>query len=239
VEENNQKDNNYDPFNDQALNQLRNSETNGTAESEHTGNEQPATPQGYQQSEGNTAGTESQYGQYQQPQYQGGQGNTDNYYQNTQNPYGQYQYNQNQNNSTQYNQNQYNQNPYNQYQNQNSYQQNPYQQYQYQEPTPPKNNGMAIASLVCGIIGILLSCCYYLSLPLAIISVILGILVLKNHKDGRPLAIVGIVLGAITILISLIFVLVSIYVFNSMAGNGYDIFQEYNKIFNGEVPNVY
>lgn len=219
--DNNQNENNNDPFNNQALNQLRNDVTSGAAESEHTGSEQPANPQGNQQSQGNAYGAQPQYGQYQQPQYQNNQ--------DSQNPYNQNQYNQNPYNQNQYNQSQNNQNQYNQ----NGYNQNPYQQYnQYQEQIPPKNNSMAIGSMVCGIIGVLLSCCYYVSLPLAVISIVLGILVLKNKKDGKPLAIVGIVLGSITVLIAVLFIFASFYMVNTGYYN--DIMQEYNNILGGD-----
>ncbi len=103
---------------------------------------------------------------------------------------------------------QYNPNPngYQQY-NQNPYQNNQYQygQYQqYQTPVQPQSNGMAVGSLICGILGILLSCClWYIAIPLAIAGLVLGILVIKNKKGGKNLAIVGIVLSAISIIIGI------------------------------------
>lgn len=62
---------------------------------------------------------------------------------------------------------------------------------------------MAIGSLVCGIIGLLLSCCWYIGIPLSIAGLVLGILVIKNKKGGKPMAIAGIVLSSITIVIGL------------------------------------
>lgn len=109
----------------------------------------------------------------------------------------------------QYGQNnqQYNPNGYQQY-NQNPYQNNQYQygQYQqYQEPVQPQSNGMAVGSLICGILGILLSCClWYIAIPLAIAGLVLGILVIKNKKGGKNLAIVGIILSAISIVIGIV-----------------------------------
>ena len=108
----------------------------------------------------------------------------------------------NQNGYQQFNQNPYQNNPYqnNQYQN-NQYQYNPNQQYQ---PVQPQSNGMAIGSLICGIIGLLLSCCFwYIALPLSIAGIVLGILVIKKKKGGKTMAIIGIVLSSITVVIGI------------------------------------
>lgn len=118
-------------------------------------------------------------------------------------------------NYPQYNQNsngyqQYNQNPY---QN-NQYQYGQYQQ--YQAPVQPQSNGMAVGSLICGILGILLSCClWYIALPLAIAGLVLGILVIKNKKGGKNLAIVGIVLSSISIIIGIFAAIMVIAVFTN------------------------
>ncbi|MDF2942677.1 MAG: hypothetical protein K0S01_1535 [Herbinix sp.] len=115
----------------------------------------------------------------------------------------------------QYQQQQYQQPLYQQPQNQQSqYQQtnpnqsqNQYQQYQqYQQPLQPrKDNGMAIAAMVCGIVSFVFSCClWYLALPLAIVGLVLSIIVIKNKKDGKGMAIAGIVLSSITIIIAII-----------------------------------
>jgi hypothetical protein len=80
-----------------------------------------------------------------------------------------------------------------------------YQQYQQYQQPPRKDNGMAIASMVCGIVSFVISCClYYLALPLAIVSIVLAIMVLKNNKGGKGMAIAGLVLSGITVLIALL-----------------------------------
>ncbi len=105
---------------------------------------------------------------------------------------------------------QYNQDPY---QN-NQYQYGQYQQ--YQTPDQPQSNGMAVGSLICGILGILLSCClWYIAIPLAIAGLVLGILVVKNRKGGRNLAIAGIVLSSISIVLAIIVVICVIIVFTN------------------------
>jgi hypothetical protein len=129
-----------------------------------------------------------------------------------------------------------NQNGYQQY-NQNPYQNNQYQygQYQqYQTPVQPQSNGMAVGSLICGILGILLSCClWYIALPLAIAGLVLGILVVKNKKGGKNLAIVGIVLSSISIIIGIFAAIMFIAVFtNPEFGSMYEeILQEFETTY--------
>lgn len=133
----------------------------------------------------------NQQTQYQQPQ-QGQQ------YQNPQYPGQQSQSQQSQGQQTVYQQPQYQQNtrqPGPQ----------PYQyQYQYQQPqnqpiTPPVSN-LAIASMVLGIVSFLLDCIIFISIPTAIISLVLGIISLKEKKGGKGLAIAGIIISSIALL---------------------------------------
>ena len=131
---------------------------------------------------------------------------------------------------------QQNPNGYQQY-NQNPYQTNQYQygQYQqYQTPVQPQSNGMAVGALICGILGILLSCClWYISIPLSIVGLVLGILVLKKKKGGKSLAIIGIVLCAISILIGIFVAIVVIAVFtNPEFSSMYDeILREFETVY--------
>lgn len=140
------------------------------------------------------------YSQYNQQQYQP--------------PYNQPQNNQNLNNSPQFQQPQYNQFNNNQYQSpqyiqpqykgQSQYQQ-PYNQYQM--PSQP-NYGMAVASMICGIVSIVFNCCiWYISLPTAIVSFILGILSIKNKYSGKGMAIAGIVLSSIVFFAFVLFII--------------------------------
>ena len=75
---------------------------------------------------------------------------------------------------------------------------------------------MAVGSLICGILGILLSCClWYIAIPLAIAGLILGIIVVKNKKGGKNLAIVGIVLSSISIILGIFAAIMFIAVFTN------------------------
>lgn len=74
-----------------------------------------------------------------------------------------------------------------------------------QPPPPPyqppqQKKGMAIASLVLGIVSLVFFCAWYLSIPCAIVGLILGIIANKKFKTGMAtagiiLSIIGIVTG--------------------------------------------
>lgn len=72
------------------------------------------------------------------------------------------------------------------------------------QEAPQGGKGMAIASMVLGIIGIVVSCIWYLSFPCGIIAIVLGILHnKKNTKSGMATA--GLVCGIIAILLAILF----------------------------------
>ncbi len=74
------------------------------------------------------------------------------------------------------------------------------------EPNKPSGGkGFGIASMVLGIVALSLSCCfYYVSIPCAVIGVVLGVIGLK--RAGRGMAIAGLVCSVVS-LIPAIFVL--------------------------------
>lgn len=56
-----------------------------------------------------------------------------------------------------------------------------------QSPAPPSSNGLALASMICGICAIGLCCVWFLAAPLAIIAIVLGVLGLSlPNADGTP-----------------------------------------------------
>jgi len=69
--------------------------------------------------------------------------------------------------------------------------------YGYMPPQPPRGNGAAIGSLICGILG----CIPFLT---GLLAVILGIVGLRKTRDpavgGKGMAIAGLILGLISIL---------------------------------------
>ena len=91
---------------------------------------------------------------------------------------------------------------------------NSYNQGQYSNgPVPPypptqqgQGHGMAIASLVLGIVGIVFGCClWYITIPCAIIGLILGVMANKQDKNGMATA--GIVLSSISLALAVIVII--------------------------------
>lgn len=76
--------------------------------------------------------------------------------------------------------------------------------------TPVNNggsNGMAIASMVLGIVALVFGCClWYISIPCSIVGLILGGVSLAQKRGGKGMAIAGIVLSAIGIIVAVIVV---------------------------------
>jgi len=71
---------------------------------------------------------------------------------------------------------------------------------------PPRNNGMAIAGLVCGLVGLLIF--WFLLGPLAMIFGGIGLSRANRGAPGRGMAIAAIVLGALDVVVYLILLLV-------------------------------
>ncbi len=77
-------------------------------------------------------------------------------------------------------------------------------------PMPVKTNGMAIASMVLGIVAVPLLCCWFIGVVPAVLAIIFGFLAKNNIKSsygaekGDGMAIAGIVLGFVAIGFSLI-----------------------------------
>ena len=63
-----------------------------------------------------------------------------------------------------------------------------------------EQKGLSVASLVLGIISLVLSCFWYISIPCSILAIVLGAVGMK--KGGKGMGIAGIVLGAITIVLA-------------------------------------
>lgn len=65
---------------------------------------------------------------------------------------------------------------------------------------PRPTSGAAIASMILGIIALLSSCCfYYISIPCAVIGVILAAVGIKSGKGGKGMAIAGLVCSIISL----------------------------------------
>mgnify|MGYP002528578248 CR=1 FL=1 len=71
------------------------------------------------------------------------------------------------------------------------------------ETVVQENKGLSIASMVLGIISVVLFCMWYISIPCAILAIIFG--VIGKKKGGKGIAIAGLVLGIVAIAILLLF----------------------------------
>lgn len=106
---------------------------------------------------------------------------------------------------------------------QNYYQDNTSNVQQYQ--APPQNegsggtNGMQVASLVLGIIGIPASCCYGLGFLLGLIGLILAIVGNKKNK-GSGIGIGGLVCSIIAMIIGLLMLIYFVAIIMGMMGSG-------------------
>lgn len=61
--------------------------------------------------------------------------------------------------------------------------------------------GFGIASMVLGIVALVMSCCFYfISIPCAVIGIILAGVALSGHKEGRGMAIAGLVCSVISLI---------------------------------------
>lgn len=69
--------------------------------------------------------------------------------------------------------------------------------------------GYSIASLVCGILGLLCCCCGWFGLIVSIAGIVLGVISLNKNCEGRGMAIAGIVCGGIGALVAVIAVIIA------------------------------
>lgn len=87
---------------------------------------------------------------------------------------------------------------------------------------PPKSNGIAVAALVCGIIGALIAWAPFVvifGLILAILAVIFGVQGLKRAKEvdkGRGVALAGLILGVAGIVLSAIGIWLTVVVWREV-----------------------
>ncbi len=108
----------------------------------------------------------------------------------------------------------------------NQYDYNPQQYPTYNDAQPQKNDGKAVASLVLGIVGLVLFCCcagIYCSIP----GLILGIVSKKSRPQNNGIATAGIVLSAIGVAVLLFYIIYYIAVGFSIT-NYNDIWDYYS-----------
>lgn len=91
---------------------------------------------------------------------------------------------------------------------QTQYAQPQYAQPQYAAPQPVKKSnkiGFAIASLVLGIVSILMCCCCEIGALFGIPGIILGGIAISKKYDGKGMAIAGVICSVIGIVICIVY----------------------------------
>ncbi len=86
------------------------------------------------------------------------------------------------------------------------------------EDAKKDKKGFCIASMVLGIVALVLFCLWYISIPCAILAIIFGVLGIKSTKKG--MAIAGLVTGSVGLVIS--FAIIVFIVIFGMALGIYD-----------------
>lgn len=71
-----------------------------------------------------------------------------------------------------------------------------------------ENKGLSIASMVLGIVSVVLFCIWYISIPCAILAIIFGIVGMK--KGGKGMGVAGLVLGIVALAVLVIVYLLAI-----------------------------
>ena len=81
-----------------------------------------------------------------------------------------------------------------------------------------KGSGLAIASMVLGIVSLICSCCIpYLPVLLALLGVILGGVSLGGHYEGKGMAIAGLVCSIIALIPSIVVIVAGASLLSSLA----------------------
>lgn len=106
--------------------------------------------------------------------------------------------------------------------------------YQSSQNQPAPKTGLALASLILGIISLVLSCMGF-NIILAIIAIILGAVYLsKKQQERRGMAIAGLVLGIISIALFVLIIVLAVVLSFGMLMGGDPLYTDmYNEILNG------
>ena len=105
-----------------------------------------------------------------------------------------------------------------------------------QEPEKDRK-GFAIASMVLGLVSIVLFCVWFISIPCGILAIIFGILAFSSSKKG--MAITGFITGGIGIFISFI-IFVFLFSFGFIAGVANGLSEiDYDDIYNETYDDIY
>ena len=109
----------------------------------------------------------------------------------------------------------------------NNYDPNNNSQPPMQTPGEHPKKGMCVASMVLGIVSLVLFCAWYLSIPCAILAIIFSIRANKAGKNGMATA--GLIMGIIGLILAII---VAIAVFASIGSFSEEFSNGFKDAFN-------
>lgn len=119
------------------------------------------------------------------------------------------------------------------------YQQSVYQQPMYPaypQPVPVPGKGLGVAGMVLGIISLVFTCCTeYISIPCAVIGLILSVVGLSKAKKAgmkNGCAVAGIVCTCISLVITTVLLVLAYTVFS-------DFINEFSNELGSEIYNIY
>ena len=116
----------------------------------------------------------------------------------------------------------------------------PEPQPQFVPVVQPQNGsrGLAIASMVLGIVSMGLCWCWvltwtmFISIACAITGLILGIISLKKRQGGKGMAITGVILSGAGIILGIIIIVFYAILFTAMLSQMPDIMRDFNRYDN-------
>lgn len=83
------------------------------------------------------------------------------------------------------------------------------------EPIPAtsqyqRTSGLAITSMVLGIVSVIIAIIWFIALPIGITAIILGIIALLKHRSGRGMSITGVVTGSVSLFVAAVIIFIAI-----------------------------
>ncbi|OUE24020.1 hypothetical protein BFL36_06530 [Clavibacter michiganensis] len=93
--------------------------------------------------------------------------------------------------------------------------------YQPGQGGAPVSKGLSITSMVLGIVSVVTSLVWFLSVPLGIAALVTGILGRKRTPEAKGFWLTGIITGVVGIVLSIVFVVLAIAVAKTLQEQGY------------------
>jgi lysylphosphatidylglycerol synthetase-like protein (DUF2156 family) len=136
-------------------------------------------------------------------------------------------------NNNGYDQNGYNPPPPN-------YGQAPHPNYGF-NPPPKRTNSMAVASLVLGIVGFVLSCCcFWVSIVCSVLAIVFAIISRRSEPNGRMsnMAVAGLIIGAVSLAMAIVVLVIFCVGGYNLSFNIDDLVNDFQDLPSGEFSNM-